>query len=240
MDTVKVSWSGGKDSTAAALLHIRAGHKVHMVCFIPFLSDGIPAIRRDHYEHIMRCKERFEQLGACVHITHGKTYEYHTHRIKKCGVNAGHFMGTGLGFGFCLFRNYCKIRDGIKSVHVDFDYEDIGIAADEVKRQGQLDTEKRSILVDQNRTELDAYRLCDRERMLSPIYSRSGRDGCAFCPNARTEEFLLWLEDYPEAAPKLEQIELFCKSVTPYSTPYRGWQWFTDRMKYGFIQLSFT
>lgn len=240
MDTVKVSWSGGKDSTAAALLHLRAGHSVHMVCFIPFLSDGIPAIRKDHYEHIMRCKQRFEQLGAFVHITKGKTYEYHTHRIKKRGANAGKFMGTGLGLGFCLFRDYCKIRDGLDKVHIDHDYQDIGIAADEVKRQGQLDASKRSILVEQNMTELDAYRLCDSERMLSPIYSRTGRDGCAFCPNARTEEFLLWLTEYPEAEPKLEQIELFCRSVTPDNAPYWGRQWFTDRMKYGFIQLSFT
>ena len=26
--TVKVSWSGGKDSTCAVLLHLEAGHKV--------------------------------------------------------------------------------------------------------------------------------------------------------------------------------------------------------------------
>ena len=29
--TVKVSWSGGKDSTCAVLLHLEAGHKVKVV-----------------------------------------------------------------------------------------------------------------------------------------------------------------------------------------------------------------
>lgn len=29
--TVKVSWSGGKDSTCAVLLHLRDGHKVKVV-----------------------------------------------------------------------------------------------------------------------------------------------------------------------------------------------------------------
>lgn len=240
-DVVKLSWSGGKDSTAAIILHLLMGHKVKAVCFIPMLCDNIPAIRKDHYLHLLHCAEVFEFWGCKVYFTSGRSYEYHVHRILRRGVRKGHFMGTGLGFGFCLFRDYCKIRAGLDSVDVGyFDYQDIGIASDEVNRIAQLDDNKRSILAELGFSEAEARDLVDSFGLLSPIYSRSGRDGCCFCPNVKTEEFLLWLTDYPEAESKILQIEEFCRKVTPTRSPYRDHCYFSDRIKYGYIQLSFT
>ena len=36
--TVKVSWSGGKDSTCSVLLHLQAGYKVKVVNYIPMFQ----------------------------------------------------------------------------------------------------------------------------------------------------------------------------------------------------------
>lgn len=44
--TVKVSWSGGKDSTCAVLLHLEAGHKVKAVNYTPMFTEEIPLLLR--------------------------------------------------------------------------------------------------------------------------------------------------------------------------------------------------
>lgn len=43
-DVVKVSWSGGKDSTCALDLHLERGDKVIAVNYTPMLTDTIPLL----------------------------------------------------------------------------------------------------------------------------------------------------------------------------------------------------
>ena len=208
MDVVKVSWSGGKDSTAAMYLHIKAGHQVKAVCFVPMLTDSIPLIRKCHYDFIMSAADRFRSYGASVVICHGITYYDHVHTIISRGVNKGKYRGCGLGFGFCLFRDYSKLRAGIYSVDVgQYDYEDIGIAADEVLRQSQLNSVKRSILCELGYTESKAFDLCYTHDLLSPLYYQIGRDGCCICPNASYNVLLAYVLDYPAARSVLLDIE---------------------------------
>lgn len=42
MDVVKLSWSGGKDSTASLLTHLELGDVVKAVYYIPYLTPDIP------------------------------------------------------------------------------------------------------------------------------------------------------------------------------------------------------
>lgn len=235
----KVSWSGGKDSTSAMLLHLDRGDSVHAVCFVPMLTDDIPLIMPEHYDFIMSTADKFRSMGAVVDIVHGDTYYSHVHRIITRGIHKGLPMGIGLGFGFCLFRDYSKIRAGICSVKFEFDFEDIGIAFDEVKRQNQLVLPKMSILCDEHYTEKDCFRLCIDRDMLSPIYyGTSRRDGCAICPNWKPNDFLSWVRAYPAAVPVLLEIEDFCKCYRPNNSPYRGGVWFSDRLAMDY-QYSF-
>ena len=231
MDTVKVCWSGGKDSTAATYLHIKEGHKVFAVCFIPLLTEDIPLIRKDHFEFIMSTSERFKSYGVDVRICHGITYYDHVHSVITRGKNKGKFRGIGLGFGFCLFRDYSKIRAGLDSVIVPHDYIDIGIAYDEINRQSQLDNYKRSILCEKKYTERAAFDLCYTHDLLSPLYFRSGRDGCAICPNTSHNELIGYINDYPAALSVLLDIETFCRTYRPELCPYRKHQWFTDHLR---------
>lgn len=62
--TVKVSWSGGKDSTCAVLLHLEAGHKVKAVNYTPMFTEEIPLLLKDHYEFIQKTAERFRDWGG--------------------------------------------------------------------------------------------------------------------------------------------------------------------------------
>lgn len=232
-DTVKISWSGGKDSTAATLLHLEAGHICKIVNFVPMLTQDIPLIRKDHYDFIRKAASRFESAGGVVYQAIGMTYWDHVHRIKVRGKYKGRPYGAGLGLGFCGFRDRVKIYAIDHVVVGPYDYQDIGIASDEIRRHGQLTEDKRSILVEHGITEQQALAMCEEAGLLSPIYRSTGRDGCAICPNAKREVFLQWLNDWPGAYEILMEIEEYCKSLGGEHerfTPYRHYMWWSDRI----------
>lgn len=236
MSIVKISWSGGKDSTASCLLHLLSGDQCKIVCYVPMLNSDIPLILRSHYDFILSTADFFRSLGADVFIVHGISYFDHVHSIITRGKNKGEFRGSGLGFGFCLFRNYSKIT-ALRNCDVGYyDYEDIGIAFDETDRLSQLTIDLRSILFDLGFTERDSFDLCYKYGLISPHYYSFHRDGCAICPNASSSEFHAWLHDYPDAVSVLSDIEQFCKFVRSDITPYRGFRWWSDLISNGFYQ----
>lgn len=235
MDIVKLSWSGGKDSTASVLLHNQRGDELKIVTFIPMLTDEIPLIRKSHFEFINNTAERFRNFGHTVHILTGRTYLDHFYRAKTRGKYKGTIAGYDLGVGYCKFRDYSKIQT-LKDFNVGYyDYESIGIAVDETARHGQLNDKLRSILVEQNITEKQAYDICVRTGMLSPQYELSGRDGCCICPNAKDIEYIEYLKEYPDAIEILRTMdyvysEHLKKGEIKPDSPFRNHMNFTDRM----------
>ena len=89
MATVKVGWSGGKDSTATVLLHLERGDKVKAVCYIPMFTKEIPLILKDHYQFILNTADYFRSLGAEVYIVTGITYVEYVLRRATRGKNKG-------------------------------------------------------------------------------------------------------------------------------------------------------
>lgn len=227
-DIVKIGWSGGKDSTCAVMKHIEAGHIVKAVCYIPMFTDDIPLISKGHYEHIIRVADRFRSIGAEVHIVHGTTYYEYVTRPAKKGKNKGKILAWPyIGRGRCGFKRDSKLK-ALASFDVGpYDYEDIGIAADETDRMNQLRGIKRSILAEQGITEGDAKEFCEKNDMYSPQYYNSKRDGCVLCPEAKDAEIDRWLADYPEALPLLIELQEFVKRERPdRDPPRRGYKWF--------------
>ena len=227
MDIVKVSWSGGKDSTCAVLMHIKLGHKVKVVCYIPMFTDEIPLLLKNHYKHIMNTAEIFRKLGAEVYVVTGKTYySYVIHRSPK-----GKYKGRMFGFpyfkrGMCGFKRDSKVKALQKCDVGYFDYEDIGIAFDEVARHSQLNDQKRSILCELQITEDDTLRFCKDNGVLSPHYGNFDRDGCTLCPHASEKERTLWFSDYPEAIPLVLELQEIVKQERPDNSPLRDHKWF--------------
>lgn len=227
MEIVKISWSGGKDSTAATLLHLWAEHECKIVNYIPYFMPGIPLIRKAHYDFIMCTAEKFKIWGAELFMVQGISYyDWFYHRALK-----GKYKGKIFGFP-CFLANRCGFsRDSkvksLSSLDVGpFDYQDIGIAYDELKRQKQLNENKRSILVESKMTEKDALILCAINGFLSPIYVNGWRDGCALCPHASESERNEWLEEYPQVIPILKQMQEDYKKEKPGMYPLRGYKWF--------------
>lgn len=228
-DIVKVNWSGGKDSTCAVMQHLKRGNKIKVVCFIPMFTETIPLICKDHYEFIIRTAELFRSYGAEVHIVTGATYfERVIHRSTR-----GKFKGRIFGFPFfnrgqCHFKRDSKQKALLSCDVGEYDYEDIGIAADETDRHRQLNERKRSILYELGITEKQATSFCEEHNILSPHYSMNKRDGCALCPNAPLKEREQWFKDYPEAIPLVLELQEIVKKERPENFPLRGYKWFIE------------
>lgn len=76
--------------------------------------------------------------------------------------------------------------------------EYIGIAADELKRFGQLNEFKRAPLVEFGIEEEMCGLYCRYAGCLSPTYESSFRDGCWFCHNQGVAQLRLLRKNYPE------------------------------------------
>ena len=74
----------------------------------------------------------------------------------------------------------------------------IGIAADEPNRFHNLTDTKLSPLVEIGWTEADCREWCEKNGLLSPIYTKSARGGCWFCHNQGIQQLRQLRHDYPD------------------------------------------
>ena len=74
----------------------------------------------------------------------------------------------------------------------------IGIAADEPNRFGTLCSTKQSPLVEAGWTEAMCREWCERNDLLSPIYTTATRGGCWFCHNQGVQQLRQLRRDYPD------------------------------------------
>ena len=229
MAIVKVGWSGGKDSTATVLLHLKRGDKVKAVCYIPMFTKEIPLILKDHYQFILKTADYFRSLGAEVFIVSGMTYvDYVLHRATR-GKNKGRIFGFPCFIrGQCGFKRDSKMK-ACKQCDVGYyDYESIGIAWDEKSRHNQLNDKIRSILVEERYIQSDCVALCLEHNVYSPVYNERSRDGCALCFNAKADERKRWFLDYPEAFNILLHLQDVVRAEKPDLYPLRNYKWFIE------------
>lgn len=74
----------------------------------------------------------------------------------------------------------------------------LGIAADEPKRFHNLTDTKKSPLVEAGWTEAICRDWCEKNDLLSPIYTTATRGGCWFCHNQPVGQLRLLRQNYPE------------------------------------------
>lgn len=237
MEIVKCNWSGGKDSSCATDMHLKQGDKCIVVCYIPMFTNEIPLILKEHYDFILRTAERFRKMGADVRFVNGISYcDFVQKRSSR-----GKFKGRMFGFppfmtSACNFKRDSKVKSLQKLDNIlSYDYEDIGIAFDEVSRHGQLSDKIRSILFEKKITEDEAFTYCKKNDLLSPLYAHSKRDGCVLCPNAKKEERIKWFEQYPDAFDIVLQLQEIVKKERPEQAPLRNHRFFIEEDP----QLSF-
>ena len=232
MDIVKCCWSGGKDSSCAAHLHLLQGDKVIVCNYVPMFTEDIPLILKEHYEFIMKTIELWKSMGAEVYQVHGMTYWDFVHKVATRGIRKGKVFG----FPFFL-TNKCNFQRDSKTkslqeldgkFNLKYDYTDLGIAFDEVDRQSQLNEKKRSILVEKKITEDMATEYCKINGLYSPHYLHHKRDGCTLCPQAKASERIEWFKQYPEAFDLVLELQDFVRKERPDQYPLRNYKFFIE------------
>lgn len=208
------SWSGGKDSTAAIILHHIHKLPAPTILFSELMFDKQRGISAEHPEHIDFIKNKalpkFLEWGYDVKILQGKKDYldcfYQVIQKSKVPERNGKRHGFLLS-GMCMM-NPLKTKpldDYIKNINGNFALC-IGIAADEPKRLARLQSPKKSLLYEYGYTEQMAYDLCLEFDLLSPIYKHLKRGGCWFCPNATYSEFAYLKTQYPELWGELKAL----------------------------------
>lgn len=207
-----VACSGGKDSVATILISLEKNEPLDEVVWVEVMFDKetsgeVP----EHRDFVYNSLKPFcESNGIRFTVLHSsKTYDDVFHHIFTKGKS------TGGKHGFtwarrCAVNRDCKLKaiNEYKRLEKSRLFFYVGIAADEKKRLKRLNkTTNISILEKYNLTEIDAFNLCNKNNLLSPVYNLTKRNGCWFCPNAKDIELLHILNNHEDLFDKLIEWE---------------------------------
>lgn len=194
------SCSFGKDSIATILLALEHGEPLDEVVYCEVMfTDQISGEVPEHRDFIYNVGiPRLQSWGVktvVLRSEHNYVTKF-THTIKK-GPKAGKISAFPL-CGKCSIQRDCKlqpIRKYQKTLQTGT-VQYIGIANDEQERLMRLDGVTRiSLMGKYKMSEAQAFEMCRKAGLLSPIYDFTDRGGCWFCPNAKKRE-LRHLYDY--------------------------------------------
>ena len=125
-----------------------------------------------------------------------KTYEDVFYHERKKGNKKGQIYGFPIQ-GYPICNSELK-RPVFKKVESKDSISYLGIAADEPNRFHDLNDQKKSPLVEAGWTEAMCREWCDKNDLLSPIYTTSARGGCWFCHNQGVGQLRILRHDYPD------------------------------------------
>lgn len=205
-----VSWSGGKDSTATAILALNDGYEVFIGHSFVEFAPGIPFVTKRMEEFIYSTADVLKGYGVDVTIIKPVSYVELCRRVYKespLQERNGKMRGYPCPM-ICEFQQYLKeypMSRWKRSVHADVEF--LGICFDETNRHGQLHGTKRSLLNERGYTQEGARQICEVNGLLSPVYTDADRDGCGLCFNAKPDKIKEWLNDRPEAIPILRELD---------------------------------
>lgn len=215
--------SFGKDSMATLILAAEQGIPIDRVMYCdirfnkeisgehPLMAAWIPTAEK-------RLKELF-----CVTVDHvysGVSFEEQFYKVKQKGNHAGNIYGFPYILGaWCNDR--LKLR-AIKRYEKQFRNNEtttfVGIAYDEpirwerMAKKETVNCKYRSLLFEQKLTEQDAFQICEKYELLSPMYKTEDeiyRGGCWFCPKQSLSDLYSLYKNYPSYFDKLLKMEPF-------------------------------
>lgn len=212
------SLSFGKDSLAQIILIKRLGLPLDDVIYcdirytrdisgeMPEMAEWIPTA-----EEILR-----RELGVKVrHLTAQYTFKEYFFRKKEHGAHKSEIYGFPFIIGaWCNSRLKVDVINKYINGIDDNVTEYIGIAYDEPRRYARLlekSTEKRvkrSILYETQTTEKQAFAICEKYRLVSPLYKTGlRRGGCWFCVKQSVGSLRHIWKHHPELWNELRGLE---------------------------------
>ncbi len=213
------SLSFGKDSLAAILLAKEHGEPLDEAVYCEVMFDnGISGEVPEHRDFIYNTAiPALERMGVkIVVLRSSKTYvDLFTGRITR-GPKKGMVRSFPL-CGKCAVQRDCKVRpiERYRKTLPAWTVQYVGIAQDEQERLLRLEGGKQvSLLAKYNFTEQDAWELCEKAGLLSPVYAFTDRGGCWFCPNAKREELRHLYDYHPDLWARMLELQAIPGKVT--------------------------
>ena len=137
-----------------------------------------------------------ERCGIEVeHVSSIETAERIIYRRRIRGKRIGEIIGWPMTRG-CALQGELKLSPMNKAEKGNVVY--IGIASDEPSRFHNLTSTKKSPLVEAGWTEAMCRDWCEKNDLLSPIYTTATRGGCWFCHNQSVNQLRQLRKNYPE------------------------------------------
>lgn len=218
------SLSFGKDSMATLILAAEQGIPIDRVLYVDIkFNDEISGEHPIMAEWIPTAEKRLKELfGVTVDHAYSGVSFYEHYKVKQKGNHVGDLYGFPYVIGaWCNGR--LKLR-AIKKYEAQFRNNEIttfvGIAYDEPVRwermkKKQTDKRKyRSLLYEQKLSEQDAFEICRRYDLLSPMYTSGDeiyRGGCWFCvKQCLADLYSLWknYREYYDILAEIEQVSV--------------------------------
>ena len=197
-----LSLSYGKDSLACLGAIEQLGWPLDRIVHAEvWATDTIPADLppmiefKDKADKIIK-----ERWGIEVeHVRAKNTYQNLFYRKKS--DKAKHNPGRIRGWPFTVTGAWCQVdvkMPPLKAVERGGNIVYIGIASDEPNRFHNLSNTKKSPLVEAGWDEAYCRKWCEKNDLLSPIYTTATRGGCWFCHNQRVGQLRLLRKNYPD------------------------------------------
>lgn len=210
-----VTWSGGKDSTATIILMHEQNIPIQEIIYVRMMyDDELPATLPVMTEFVDKAAEVFREWGYKVTFikslkTAKEFAEKRYFRSKYPALNGKQWGITAFVRAACNFTN-CKIQT-VESYMPKECYQMIGYARDEYRRFNNLGGKKQSILATMNIYEDEAFDICEKYGLLSPLYALGvKRDGCFFCPNSSPFEIELLKNQRPDLVEEIYRLVEMC------------------------------
>lgn len=192
---VPIAGDKGFDRTRIAKIKLgfywQGNYAVDDLAFVGGYSDGIPQMNGN-----LVTNGSFEDVKI---LRANTTYkECFTKTIQR-GKGKGKLKGFPL-CGRCNIQRDCKVRPiqkYMKSLPQDTQ-QYVGLATDEQDRLMRLQEKQISLLEQYACSESEAWELCHRYGLLSPVYDFTDRNGCWFCPNAKLPELRHLYDHHPD------------------------------------------
>lgn len=212
--------SFGKDSLATFLLAMLKNEPLDRIVFAEVMYDNKRNISAEHPKQIEWIYEKaipkIKEFGYDVDVVRAEIdFRELFYRKHVYGKFEGYIYGYPLEW-HCAVNRDMKLKP-LRSYYKQFSniVEYIGIATNEEKRLASIDMVKRiSLLVKYNLDEKDAFELCRRFDLLSPLYESQDRGGCWICPNRKMSEFAEFKSLYPELWDEYVNMGNGCKLCT--------------------------
>ena len=236
--------SFGKDKCRHTILAAEQGIPIDRVMYCDIRFS--PEISGEHpimAEWIPKAEDRLKELFG-ITVDHAYSGVSFVEQFYKT-IQKGKMKGFNYGFPY-IIAPWCNDRLKMKAVqkyNSQFKQQVTsfcGIAYDEpIRWQRMLAKETkthkyRSLLVEQKLIEANAFEICKKYDLLSPIYSVDGiyRGGCWFCPKqCLADLYSLW-KNYPDLFSKLEEME---KDSHVSFKPNKTLKDFRERFEAGYI-----